>query len=78
MMGNLRGVGHRLRCPTGGDEQPQGDGAVEEVSHGPGRSGGFDAQYHPFTWREFIAGRTDDNYADLGVDDIQIDRFRVA
>jgi|TARA_B110000914_G_scaffold208713_1_gene206409 isopenicillin N synthase-like dioxygenase len=34
--------------------------------------------FHPFTWREFIAGRAEDNYADLGVDDIQIDRFRVA
>lgn len=43
MMGNLRDVGHRLRCPSGGDEQPQGDGAVEEVSHGPGRGGGLDS-----------------------------------
>ncbi len=34
--------------------------------------------YRPFTWREFIAGRAEDNYADLGVDDIQIDRFKVA
>jgi isopenicillin N synthase-like dioxygenase len=32
--------------------------------------------YHSFTWREYIKGRVDDNFADLGVDDIQIDRFR--
>ena len=35
------------------------------------------AQYQSFTWREYIKGRVDDNYADLGEDDIQIDRFRV-
>ena len=29
-------------------------------------------RYRPFTWREFMKGRADDNYADLGVDDIQI------
>ena len=32
--------------------------------------------YHSFTWREYIKGRVDDNFADLGVDDIQIDHFR--
>lgn len=32
-------------------------------------------RYRPFTWREFMKGRAEDNYADLGVDDIQIGRF---
>ncbi len=30
-----------------------------------------------FAWRDYIKGRLDDNYTDRGVDDIQIDRFRV-
>ena len=34
--------------------------------------------YRSFTWKEYIKGRVDDNYADLGEDDIQIDRFKVA
>ena len=34
--------------------------------------------FRSFTWREYIKGRVDDNFTDLGVDDIQIDRFRIA
>ena len=34
--------------------------------------------YRRFTWKEYIKGRVDDNFQDLGEDDIQIDRFRVA
>ena len=37
---------------------------------------GDHSHYHSFTWREYIKGRVDDNFTDLGVDDIQIDRFR--
>ena len=33
------------------------------------------ARYRPFTWKEFIRGRAEDNFADYGVDDIQIGRF---
>ena len=33
--------------------------------------------FSSFTWREYIRGRLDDNYTDRGVDDIQIDRFRI-
>ena len=32
--------------------------------------------YVPFTWKEYIQGRVDDNYTDLGEEDIQISRFR--
>jgi isopenicillin N synthase-like dioxygenase len=34
--------------------------------------------YSAFAWRDFIQGRLDDNFADLGEDDIQVDRFRIA
>ena len=34
-------------------------------------------RYRPFTWREFMKGRADDNYTDLGVDDIQISTYAV-
>lgn len=34
--------------------------------------------FRPFAWREFIDGRVADNYGDIGEDDIQIDRFRIA
>lgn len=35
-------------------------------------------RYRPFTWREFIQARIDDNYADLGQDDTQAAHFRIA
>ncbi|GJM37006.1 MAG: 2OG-Fe(II) oxygenase [Acidimicrobiales bacterium] len=34
-------------------------------------------RYRPFTWREFIRGRAEDNFADYGVDDIQIAHFAI-
>lgn len=33
--------------------------------------------YRQFSWREFIKGRANDNFADYGVDDIQISNFRI-
>jgi len=33
--------------------------------------------YRPFTWREFIIARMNDNYADVGADDTQIGHFRI-
>jgi len=35
-------------------------------------------RYRPFTWREFIQARIDDNFADLGKEDTQIDHYRVS
>ena len=35
-------------------------------------------RYRPFTWREFIQARIDDNFADPGVDDTQASHFRIA
>ncbi|MDG2025650.1 MAG: 2OG-Fe(II) oxygenase family protein [Acidimicrobiales bacterium] len=34
-------------------------------------------RYRPFTWKEFIRGRAEDNFADYGVDDIQIGTFAI-
>jgi len=35
-------------------------------------------QYRSFTWKDYIKGRVDDNFADIGEDDIQIERFRIS
>lgn len=41
--------------------------------------GGQDAAlYRAFSWQEYIRGRVTDNYSDIGEDDIQIERYRVA
>lgn len=53
---------------------PMSDAVLEPISS---LSGG-DPVYRSFTWREYIKGRVDDNFADIGEDDIQIDRFRIA
>lgn len=34
-------------------------------------------RYRPFSWREFITGRATDNFADYGVDDIQIGDYSI-
>ena len=34
-------------------------------------------EYRAFAWTEFISGRLGDNFADYGVDDIQISDFRI-
>ena len=34
--------------------------------------------YKQFTWKEYIQGRIDDNYKDLGQDDIQISKFKIS
>ncbi|MFT7687831.1 MAG: isopenicillin N synthase-like dioxygenase [Candidatus Azotimanducaceae bacterium] len=38
---------------------------------------GEKAIYRSFTWKDYIQGRIDDNYADLGEEDIQIDQFKL-
>ncbi len=52
---------------------PQRDAIIEPL---PELAGGAPA-YRSFTWREFINGRMQDNYADIGTDDIQIGRYRI-
>ncbi|MCX2979566.1 hypothetical protein EYC98_01680 [Halieaceae bacterium IMCC14734] len=34
--------------------------------------------YRPFSWREFIQNRVDDNYADQGKEDTQVSKYRIA
>ncbi|MEQ8841491.1 MAG: 2OG-Fe(II) oxygenase family protein [Acidimicrobiales bacterium] len=36
------------------------------------------ARYRSFTWKEFIRGRSEDNFADYGADDVQISDFAIA
>ena len=34
-------------------------------------------RYRPFTWKEFIQARVDDNFSDLGSEDTQASHFRI-
>lgn len=34
-------------------------------------------KYRAFAWKDYISGRVEDNYSDLGEDDIQVDSFRI-
>jgi hypothetical protein len=38
---------------------------------------GADARYRSVGWKEYIAGRMADNFADYGVEDIQISDYLV-
>ena len=38
---------------------------------------GVDARYRSFGWKEYIAGRMADNFADYGVEDIQISDYLI-
>ena len=51
---------------------PKGDAVLEPLRE----LSGDPPLYRSFTWREYIQGRVGDNYADLGEDDIQIERYR--
>jgi isopenicillin N synthase-like dioxygenase len=34
--------------------------------------------YRPFSWKEFIQSRVDDNFADLGEEDTQVSKYRTS
>lgn len=53
--------------------QPKYDAVVE-----PWVEPGDKANYSAFSWRDYIRGRVTDNFTDVGEDDIQIERYRVA
>ena len=53
--------------------QPKVDAMIE-----PWLADGESARYQPFSWQQYIRGRVTDNFADYGVEDIQIERYRVA
>jgi len=53
--------------------QPRFDAVIEPIAAVAGNQ----PKYQPFTWREYIRGRAQDNYSDQGEDDIQISRYLV-
>ncbi|MEM7219380.1 MAG: 2OG-Fe(II) oxygenase family protein [Pseudomonadota bacterium] len=67
-------MGGRARYSTPYFYNPQPDAVLEPL---PPLMAGAEPEFRSFTWREFIQARIDDNYADLGADDTQIDNFRI-
>jgi isopenicillin N synthase-like dioxygenase len=65
-----KGSGGRFSTPY--FYNPKGDAVLEPLRE----LSGDKPVYRSFTWREYIKGRVDDNYADLGEDDIQIAQYR--
>ena len=53
--------------------QPKVDAVVE-----PWLDAAEAPRYRAFSWQEYIRGRVTDNYSDIGEEDIQIDRYKVA
>jgi len=53
--------------------QPRVDAVVE-----PWLAGQEPPHYRAFSWQEYIRGRVTDNYSEIGEEDIQIDRYKVA
>lgn len=53
--------------------QPRNDAIIEPLSRLTG-----EPRYHAFKWRDYIKARVTDNFADLGEDDIQIERYKIA
>jgi hypothetical protein len=49
----------------------------EDTRREPGITDRISTCATPFTWREFIQARIDDNFADLGQDDTQAAHFRI-
>lgn len=68
----VRPVHKKARFSTPYFFNPGNDAVLKpltQLSDGP-------AVYQSFKWRDYIKARVEDNYSDLGEDDIQIDRFR--
>jgi isopenicillin N synthase-like dioxygenase len=51
--------------------------ALESVIQPISGLGDENPHYRPFTWREFIQARVDDNFTDLGEEDTQASQFRI-
>ena len=65
--------GGRGRFSTPFFYNPTGNAVLEPLAE---LSGGSPV-YQSFTWRDYIKGRVDDNFTDLGEEDIQIAQFRI-
>jgi isopenicillin N synthase-like dioxygenase len=63
----------RARYSTPFFFQPRNDAIIEPLGLEPGI-----ARYEAFKWRDYIKARVTDNFSDLGEDDIQIARYKIA
>ena len=52
---------------------PQADAMLEPLT----ALGVTEPRYRPFSWKEYITHRIDDNFADLGAEDTQISHYRL-
>ena len=69
----LESMGAEKRYSTPYFFSPHRDAVLEPLAELSADS----PRYRSFTWQEYIKGRIDDNYTDLGEDDIQISHFRL-
>lgn len=70
----MREIGASGRYSTPYFYNPRSDAVLEPL---PALMSG-EPVFRSFTWKEYITGRVEDNFADLGVEDIQIDQFRLS
>jgi len=56
---------------------PEKDAVIEPLEMLMAIAPGSTPGYRAFSWREYIQGRINDNYTDLGEDDIQISRYKL-
>lgn len=63
----------RARYSTPYFFQPKNDTVIEPLG-----LTGDQAKYQAFQWRDYIKARVTDNFSDLGEDDIQIARYKIA
>ncbi len=64
---------HQARYSTPFFFQPKNDAIIEPLGLGQQQPA-----YQAFQWRDYIKARVTDNYSDLGEDDIQIARYKIA
>ncbi len=67
-------MGAQARFSTPFFLNPQPDAMLEPIS----QLCADEPKYRPFSWREYIQHRIDDNFADLGAEDTQITHYRIA
>ena len=63
----------RARYSTPYFLNPQADAMLEPLT----ALGVTEPRYRPFSWKEYITHRIDDNFADLGAEDTQISHYRL-
>ena len=63
----------RARYSTPFFFQPRNDANIEPLGLGDAKP-----RYQGFLWRDYIKARVADNFADIGEDDIQISRYKIA